>query len=220
MKVLITGGSRGIGKEISKLYSQNNHIVISPTRDEMNLSDINSIKSYVQKNQDLEIDAIINNAGVNPLNDITDITDDELISCIQINLLAPALLCRSFVNGMKKRQFGRIVNIGSIWSVVSKEKRSVYSMSKNGMHGLTNTLAVELGKYGILANTVCPGFTKTKLTSKNISIDAEKELVKNIPLGRFASPAEIAKIVYMLGSDQNTYITGQKIIVDGGFSVI
>lgn len=219
MNVLLTGGSRGIGKAVGEVFLKHGYNVISPTREEMDLSSNASIQAYIEQNEHLEIDVLINNAGINPLSSIDEMKDEDLAQCIQVNLTAPALLCRGFVPGMKKRRNGRIVNIGSIWSVVSKEKRSAYAMTKNGIHGLTNTLAVELGSYNILVNTVCPGFTKTELTAQNISAEVEKQLNQDIPLGRFATPEEIANIVFLLGSEHNTYITGQKIVADGGFSV-
>jgi 3-oxoacyl-[acyl-carrier protein] reductase len=219
MNVLITGGSRGIGNAIMKKYSAKGHTTICPTRSELDLSDKESVAAFVKKYESETFDCIINNAGINPLNLIEDISDDDLYDCIQVNLIAPALLVKGFVRGMIKKNRGYIVNIGSIWGVVSKEKRSAYAMSKNGIHGLTNTLAIELGQYNILVNTVCPGFTKTELTAQNISPELEKKLCEDIPLGRFAQPEEIAEVVYWLGSEDNKYLTGQKVVVDGGFTV-
>ena len=219
MKVLITGGSRGIGKEICEIFTSNGHEVVAPTRNELDLSDRDSVRCFVEKYKSYGIESIINNAGINPLNNIDMIEEADLDECFQVNLLSPTMLVGGLVENMKTQKKGYIVNIGSIWGVVSKEKRAVYSMTKNGIHGLTNTLAVELGQFNILVNTVCPGFTKTELTAKNVSKSEEEALSLNIPLGRFAEPREIAKLVYFLGSEENTYITGQKIIIDGGFTV-
>jgi len=219
MRVLITGGSRGIGKAVMKKYEEEGHITICPAREELDLLDKDSVLAFIQKYEKETFDCIINNAGINPLNLIEDISVDDLYDCIQVNLLSPALLVRSLVRGMKAQERGYIINIGSIWGVVSKEKRAAYSMSKNGIHGLTNTLAVELGQYNILVNTVCPGFTKTELTAQNVPPELEKELCLEVPLGRFAQPEEIANIIYWLGSENNTYLTGQKVVVDGGFTV-
>ena len=110
------------------------------------------------------------------------------------------------------------MNIGSIWATVSKSGRCVYSATKNGIHGVTNTLAVELAPYNILVNTVCPGFTLTELTYKNNTEEQIAEISKDIPIGRMAEPKEMAEVVYFLGSENNTYLTGQKITVDGGFA--
>ena len=135
------------------------------------------------------------------------------------NLISPIRLLRGLVGQMKSRHFGRIINIGSVWAVVSKGGRAIYSASKNGLHGITNTLSLELAPYNILVNTVCPGFVLTELTSKNNTPEQIEELAKDIPIGRLAKPEEIADIVFFFGSEQNTYLTGQKIIVDGGFSI-
>jgi 3-oxoacyl-[acyl-carrier protein] reductase len=218
MKVLVTGGSRGIGKEISSEFSAHGHEVLSPARRELDLSDRGSLYDFIERYKDYGIDSIINNAGINPLNEVESVIEDDFDECLQINLISPTMLIKGLVGHMKKQKKGFIVNIGSIWGVVSKEKRAVYSITKNGIHGLTNTLAVELGRYNILVNTVCPGITRTELTAKNISKNEEETLSSFIPLGRFAEPVEIAKLVYFLGSSENTYITGQKIIIDGGYT--
>jgi 3-oxoacyl-[acyl-carrier protein] reductase len=216
--VLITGGSRGIGKATAEVFARNGYTVIAPTRGEMDLASSDSITDYFRRNQ-LYVDCIINNAGINPLSPIEEMKDHDLEETININLKAPALIIRALVGRMKERSFGRIVNISSIWGVVSKEKRTVYSITKNGLHGLTNTLAVELGPHNILVNTVCPGFTNTELTKKNVSASEAEVIAADIPLRRFAEPKEIASLIYFLGSEENTYITGQKIVIDGGFTV-
>jgi len=215
--VFITGGSRGIGHAIAERFSLEGYNIISPSREELNLSSSSSIETYFQNNNVI-VDCIVNNAGINPLALLEDVTDQDLMDTIQVNLIAPVLIARSLIPSMKNQKFGRIVNIASIWGVVSKEKRTSYSVTKNGIHGLTNTLAVELGSYNILANTVCPGYTNTELTKKNVTPEEAVKISENIPLGRFADPSEIASLVYFLGSEQNTYITGQKIVIDGGFT--
>lgn len=217
-KALITGGSRGIGKAICSRFKQEGYQVFAPSRKEMDLNHPESVEEYIRKYRDVHFDVIVNNAGINEINDITDITDDELGSMLNINLASPIRLLRGFVGSMKAQGYGRIVNIGSIWAVVSKQGRCVYSATKNGMHGVTNTLAVELAPYNILVNTVCPGFTLTELTYKNNTHEQINEICRDIPLGRMAQPQEIAEVVYFLCSEKNTYLTGQKITVDGGFA--
>ena len=145
-------------------------------------------------------------------------TDEEIERMIAINLVAPIKLLRGFTGSMKQKKYGRIVNIGSIWAVVSKGGRCVYSATKNGIHGVTNTLAVELAADNILVNTVCPGFTMTELTVKNNTPEEIAQISANIPMQRMAKPEEIAEVVYFLCSEQNTYLTGQKITVDGGYT--
>ena len=217
-KVLVTGASRGIGAAIAEIFKVHGYEVSAPSHQELDLSDEKSIEKFIQSHQDVTYDVIINNAGINDINEIENVKDIEIDQMIAINLTAPIKLLRGFVGNMKQAQYGRIVNIGSIWGVVSKEGRCVYSASKNGIHGGTNTLAVELAKYNILVNTVCPGFTLTELTKKNNTAEEIKKISDEIPMGRMAEPKEIAQVVYFLCSDDNTYLTGQKITVDGGYA--
>lgn len=219
MKALITGASRGIGKVTAQKFINEGYEVYAPTRSELDLADDISIEKYIEKYKDVKFDVIVNNAGINDINLIENITDNEIENMFQVNLLGPIKLLRGFVNGMKQKNYGRIINIGSIWAVVSKEGRSIYSATKNGIHGITNSLAIELAPYNILVNTVCPGFTLTELTKKNNSEQEIATISKQIPMGRMAEPKEIAEVVYFLGSDFNTYVTGQKIVVDGGYSI-
>ena len=217
-RVLITGGSRGIGKAIVKKFQSEGYEVIAPERQELSLDNSLSIQNYIEKHNNEIFDVIVNNAGCNDINLIENITDEEIDTMISVNLIAPIKIVRGFVRGMKSQEYGRIINIGSIWASVSKAGRCVYSATKNGVHGVTNTLAVELAPYNILVNTVCPGFTLTELTKKNNTPEQIAEITKSIPAGRMAEPEEMAEIVYFLASEKNTYLTGQKITVDGGFT--
>lgn len=217
-RALITGGSRGIGKAIAEKFQACGYEVITPGRQELDLTSAESIEAYISKNKDVYFDVIVNNAGINDIHAIEEITDDELERMMATNLVAPIKILRGFTGMMKKNHYGRIVNIGSIWAVVSKAGRCVYSATKNGIHGVTNTLAVELAADNILVNTVCPGFTLTELTRKNNTQEEIEAISKDIPMGRMAEPKEIAEVVYFLCSEQNTYLTGQKITVDGGFA--
>lgn len=217
-KALITGASRGIGKAIAEKFREHGYEVVTPTRQEMDLTDGASVDAYISQHKDEYFEVIVNNAGINDIHEIGDITDNEIESMMAVNLIAPIRLLRGFTGAMKKNHYGRIVNIGSIWAVVSKGGRCVYSATKNGIHGVTNTLAVELAPNNILVNTVCPGFTLTELTRKNNTPEEIAEISKDIPMGRMAEPEEMAEVVYFLCSEQNTYLTGQKITVDGGFS--
>jgi 3-oxoacyl-[acyl-carrier protein] reductase len=216
--VLITGASRGIGKSIAEKFEKNGYVVIAPTRDELDLTSKTSILDYVEKNKAVCLDTIVNNAGINPIDAVEDIKENDIQDVFQINMIAPLLIIQGFIGSMKQNKKGRIVNIGSMFSCVAREKRTLYCMSKNGIHGLTNTLALELGEHNILVNTICPGYTDTELARKNIPPEERVKIEKKIPLKRFANPEEIAEMVYFLGSDVNTYVTGQKIIIDGGFT--
>ena len=215
---LVTGGSRGIGKAIADQLRNEGYDVIAPSRNEMDLSDDESVMKYCQYLSGIKIDVVINNAGINDINDIERISGEELDRMIEVNLRSPIRILRAVVPKMKENNYGRIVNIGSIWGIVSKRGRTVYSVTKHGIHGLTKTLAVELAPNSILVNTICPGFTLTELTYKNNTQEQIEVISKDIPMQRMAKPEEIASAVCYLVSEKNTYMTGQLIAVDGGFT--
>lgn len=217
-KALITGASRGIGEAIAKKLDEEGYEICIPTHTELDLSDRVSIDAFCHKYSSVTFDVLINNAGINEVHEVEKITEQELLAMTQINLLAPIRLIRGIVLNMKKQHYGRIVNIGSIWGVAGKPGRTVYAATKHGIHGVTQTLAVELAPYNILINTVCPGYTLTALTEKNNSPEQIKEISSAIPLGRMAQPEEQAEAVCFLAGETNTYITGQQIAVDGGYT--
>lgn len=217
-QVFITGGSRGIGKAVAERFQRAGYEVTAPAREELDLNNPESIRQYLSIHAGEKFDVIINNAGCNDIHEIEQITDEEIETMINVNLIAPLKLIRGMARPMKEQHYGRIVNIGSIWASVSKAGRCVYSATKNGIHGITNTLAVELAEYNILVNTVCPGFTMTELTKKNNTLEQIAEITRDIPIGRMAEPEEMAEVIYFLASENNTYLTGQKIVVDGGFT--
>lgn len=219
MRALITGGSRGIGKAAAKLFADRGYEVILPTRQELDLLDGNSVDRFVERMSLESIDTVVNNAGINEIDLLENVSDAQLEQMLMTDLISPIRLLRGLIPQLRKSPAGRIVNIGSVWAVVSKQGRSIYSAAKNGLHGITNALAIELSEAGILVNTVCPGFTRTELTQKNNTPEQIAQLSCQIPLGRMAEPEEIAKLIYFLGSVENTYITGQKIVIDGGYTI-
>lgn len=219
MRALITGGSRGIGKAAEKFFADRGYEVLLPTRQELDLLDGNSVDRFVERMSLESIDTVVNNAGINEINLLENVSDVQLEQMLMTDLISPIRLLRGMIPQLRKSPAGRIVNIGSVWAVVSKQGRSVYSAAKNGLHGITNALAIELSEAGILVNTVCPGFTRTELTQKNNTPEQIAQLNCQIPLGRMAEPEEIAKLIYFLGSAENTYITGQKIVIDGGYTI-
>lgn len=219
MRALITGSSRGIGKAAAKLFADRGYEVLLPTRQELDLLDGNSVDRFVERMSLESIDTVVNNAGINEIDLLENVSDAQLEQMLMTDLISPIRLLRGLIPQLRKSPAGRIVNIGSVWAVVSKQGRSIYSAAKNGLHGITNALAIELSEAGILVNTVCPGFTRTELTRKNNTPEQIAQLSCQIPLGRMAEPEEIAKLIYFLGSVENTYITGQKIVIDGGYTI-
>lgn len=215
-RVLLTGASRGIGKAI---YDElkNDYEVIAPTKEELNLEDIESINNFI-RNCSTNFDILINNAGINIIKEIDSILDEDIEKINTTNLVAPLKLIQFASKGMKENKNGKIINISSIWGIRSKEKRTLYSGTKFGLIGITKALARELGEYNILVNAICPGFTATDLTMQSLNKEELEDLQNQIPLKRLASPNEIAKTIKFLISDENSYITGQSIIIDGGFT--
>lgn len=218
--VFITGGSRGIGAAIASKYESCGYKVIAPTRNDLDLSQCESIKAFFDRFNE-PIDVLVNNAGINPVNNIVSTNNQDLQQTIDINLVAPFLLLKSMIPLFRKKSgYNHVVNISSIWAGVAKPGRVAYAMSKSGLEGLTRTAAVELGTMGILVNSVAPGFTLTELTLQNNGPTELEQIKKNIPLGKFANPSEIAEVVYFFGSEHNSYVTGQTIFADGGFTCI
>lgn len=215
--MLITGGSRGIGHEIVSIFQKNGFKVLSPSRQEMDLSSNDSISDYCNR-IDGDIDVIINNAGLNAIATLDKLQDDILEQMLQINLKAPLKIIQCLEERIGKRGLGRIVNVSSIWSVVSKEGRCGYSATKSAINSFTRTLALEFSHKNILINSVAPGFVNTDLTRQNNTEEEIKNIEKTIPVGRMAEPAEIANLIFFLASGQNTYITGQTILIDGGYT--
>lgn len=207
MKILITGGSRGIGKSIVEKFHKHGHTVVAPSRHELDLSKKVCLL-------DTEYDVIINNAGINPLKNIMDISDEEVM---MVNYTSPLQIIQQCLPYMIKQNFGRIVNIGSIWIDVAKAKRAAYSASKSALHALTQTLTAEHAANNILTNTVSPGFIGTDLTYQNNTKQELDRLIGNVPVQRLGTPEEVADLVYYL-TVNNNFITGQNIIIDGGYT--
>lgn len=215
-RVLVTGGTGGIGSAvIERLSSASEFEVHYPSRSELDLASAGSIERYFDVARDYEI--VINNAGINIPKYIEDIGEAEIQASLSINLVAPLQIIKKCVPYMKQQGFGRIVNVSSIWGIRSKEKRTLYSATKFGLNGMTKSLARELGPYNILVNSICPGYVNTELTRKNVTPEEQEVIKKEIPLRRFAEPDEIAESIAFLISERNSYMTGQTLIVDGGF---
>lgn len=214
---LVTGGSRGIGQAIVSLFQSRGIDVLAPTREEMDLNDIASIEAYCSRIEG-SIDIIVNNAGINTIAALDSLEDCSLDAMLQINLKAPLKIIQCLKQRMGRNSVGRIVNMSSIWGFISKEGRCGYTAAKTAINGITRTLALELAKDNILVNAVAPGFVNTELTKQNNSQEEITQLEKAIPLGRLAEPGEIANLVYFLSSEANTFITGQTILIDGGYT--
>ena len=233
--VLVTGGTRGIGASIVRHFENLNAEVIATgaNKDQfhksinrkvkylyLDLKNKKSISDFIEYiSQQKKIDVLINNAGMNKIDSIEKIKDEDWDNIYTINLYGPFILTRAISKIMKKNKYGRIVNISSIFGVISREKRAAYSSTKSGLIGLTKATALDLAKDNILVNSISPGVIETELTKNILGKKSMKELSNSIPLKRLGDSDEIAKLVLFLTSDQNTYITGENIIIDGGYTI-
>ncbi len=239
---LITGGTMGIGAAIAtELHKAGADLILTGVEEEKYIDALNkktqqkgvnniqyvhvdfarkdSIDAFFEfLDSQMKIDICINNAGTNRNNPIDEIIIEDYDLLLNVNLKAPFLITRYISKRMKTANYGRIVNIASIWSVKSRPGRTAYTITKSGIVGLTKTSSIELAPYNILVNAVSPGFTMTELTMKTLPEKEFNELKSIVPAQRFAQPDEIAKLVLFLVSDLNTYITGQNIAIDGGFT--
>ena len=237
---LVTGGTRGIGRSIVEQFLKSGARVLATGTDEsqiqklnnenqnnslkylhLNLKDPQNVENFINevlKKEDINI--LINNAGINIVSEATEIDNDDFREIQNINVYGPFLLAKAFGVKMIEKKWGRIINIASIWSIVSRSGRLSYSTSKMALLGLNKTLAIEWAKHNVLVNCVSPGFTLTELTA-NTNTKEELKIIENtIPQNRLALPEEIANCVLFLSSNLNTYITGQNIAIDGGYTAI
>jgi len=228
--VLITGGTRGIGRSLVDLFiSLDANVIYTGCGDlqqplspdtiyyQVDFSVKKSIDKFVKNIENKDVDILINNAGINAINPIGDFRDSDWDEIMAVNLTAPYKITKAVSGYMKANGGGKIVNISSIYGLVGKSHRAGYSASKFGIRGLTAAVAAELAEHNILVNTVAPGFTLTDLTTEILGVDGIERVSSTIPMGRLAQPEEIAKAIIFLVSDLNTYISGQTLTVDGGF---
>ncbi len=216
---LVTGASRGIGEAIAARLQKDGYQVLTPARAELDLSSNASIDAYLANLQH-PVDILVNDAGINRIAVLEDVSLLDLQETLQINLLAAFRLVQGVVPAMRQQKYGRIVNVSSIWSVVSRAGRASYAMSKTALNGMTRSLAVELAASNILINAVAPGYVLTDLTRQNNPPHELAKISQIIPAQRFAEPSEIASVVAFLCSEQNSYLTGQTIVVDGGYTCL
>jgi len=227
---LVTGGTRGIGYAIAqRLIADGADVLVTgrqpigngPSGSEylgVDFADQQAVDVFSDSMKKRQIDILINNAGVNKIGNFSEIDQDEFRMIQQVNLHAPFCLSQAVVEGMKSRAWGRIVNIASIWSKISKELRASYSASKFALDGMTVAMSAELARYGVLVNCVSPGFIDTDMTRQVLGKDGMKALAEMVPARRLGAPEEIANFVAWLAGPENTYISGQNIAIDGGFT--
>ena len=237
MKILITGGSRGIGAECVRMFAKEGHNVsfiynksderagklareTGATAIKADIEDIDALRLAIKAicSKMDGVDVLVNNAGVALIKLFTDVTNEELAHVYGVNLTAATIASRECARYMIGRQFGRIINIGSVWGRVGASCEVVYSASKAGLEGLTKALAKELGPSGITVNCVEPGVIDTEMNSELSDSDI-CELCEETPLCRIGTTTDVAEAVLWLASEKASFVTGQIIGVDGGFGL-
>lgn len=195
---------------------------------EFDLTETTKIDALVQGIEDGSgvVDVLVNNAGIFEPALAVDLTLDSYRRVIAINLDAPIFLASRFARGMSARGYGRILNISSVHGVIGEPTAISYDAAKGALNQVTRTLALELGRAGVLVNALAPGFVKTRLSIVDGADETESERFRTlyvdsgrVPLGRAAAPSEIAEHAVWLCSERNTYVTGQVLTVDGGLTV-
>ena len=237
---IITGASRGIGREIAKQLAKNNIQVIAnynhsekeaiQLKQELEKEDIiiDIVKADVSKREEVKklvqftlekyhkIDILINNAGISEYKMFTDETDEDWDRVINTNLYSAFVMTQEVIPNMIHHKNGCIINISSIWGMVGASLEVLYSISKAGMNGMTKALAKELGPSNIRVNAIAPGLINTDMNA-NLSEEEIKQLEEETPLGRIGKPQDVAKCVKWLVEDNFT--TGQIISVNGGWVI-
>lgn len=237
MRILISGGARGIGAACVRKFASDGHSVAFIYRsaheaakrlaDECgavaicaDISRPNEAREAVAKAIEAlgGIDVLVNNAGIAQIKMFCDITDEDLANMLNTNLSSAFYVTRAALPSMVSQKWGRIINIGSMWGKVGASCEVHYSASKAGLRGMTMALAKELGPSSITVNAVEPGVIATDM---NASLDQEtlRELCDETPLCRIGKPEDVANLVGFLASEEASFITGQIIGVDGGFAV-
>lgn len=235
--VLVTGASRGIGREIAEKLAQKGYQVIANyNKSEEKAKElkeknpnIDIYKADVSKRDDVhkmveyimqkykKIDVLVNNAGISISGVFTDVTDEEWNKIINNNLYSVFCTTQEVLPNMIARKEGCIINISSIWGIVGSSCETIYSVAKAGVDGMTKSLAKELGPSNIRVNSIAPGIIDTEMNS-NYTLDEIEEIKEEIPLERIGKKSDISKCVDWLIDDE--YTTGQIISINGGWVII
>ncbi len=240
---LVTGAGKGLGRAcaIALAEAGSNLIIVSRTKKDLDavskiirrfkvkcksytcdVTNYNQIKAII--NQQSRIDVLVNNAGNNIPEHFTKVKTKNMEYLVKVNTISSfniAQLCAIKMIKAKNRKKvgGSIVNMSSQMGHVGGPIRSVYNMNKFGLEGLTKGMAIDLAKYNIRVNTVCPTFVVTPMTKKFLKDKKfKRDMLNNIPLGRFAEVSEIASAVVFLASDAASMVTGTSLLVDGGWT--
>lgn len=236
---LVTGGMGGIGHAICQSLHQQGMRVIAGYHRKKEAAlewldnekkagfnfdivsvDVTSFASCEEMVKQIEADigpiaVLINNAGITRDHSCAKMTKDEWDVVINTDLNSVFYVTHAVINGMRERKYGRIINISSINGQKGQFGQVNYSAAKAGMHGFTKSLAIEVAKSGITVNTISPGYVETDMIQA-VPEDIRQKILAEIPMGRFAEPEEVARVVTFLADPLNSYITGANISINGG----
>ena len=238
-KVMLTGGTGGLGKAIAKrLVDRGAIVTISGTKktvlDEISselsqnafflvndLSESGAVEKLLSFAYEKmgEVDILINNAGITRDGLMVRMGDDDWLDVIAINLTAGFKLARGCLKSMMKNRWGRIINISSIVGFTGNPGQANYAASKAGIIGMTKSLAAEVASRNITVNCIAPGYIKTAMT-ESLTEKQTSELLKLVPSGRMGVPEDIAASVLYLSSEEASYLTGQTIHINGGLAMV
>lgn len=230
--VLVTGGSRGIGKSIAELLNNEGATVIVTYKNSIDeeyfksknisfykcdVADESSVKEMVDTiiKEHTKIDVLVNNAGVTKDGLLMRMSGDDWDIVLDTNLKGVFNMTKAVTRGMMSKRYGKVINITSISGIMGNAGQANYSASKAGVIGFTKSIAKELSSRNINVNAIAPGFIETEMTDK-LTEEVKQSYMNLIPMKRFGKGEEIAKVVKFLASDESAYITGQTICVDGG----
>ncbi|MDA8981315.1 SDR family oxidoreductase [Candidatus Thioglobus sp.] len=229
-RAVVTGATRGIGYAIAeRLLKDGLEVIVTGTKKngkhpagssyyQVDFLDEDSTNKFINFLKKQQINILVNNAGINKISEFSSIDIDDFDRILRINLRAPFQICQAVIPYMEKIKWGRIVNLTSVFGNISKEYRAAYSSSKFGLDGMTVALAAEVSEKGILANSVGPGVIDTDMTRDVLGDGGIAKLKGQIPMKRLGQVSEIASLVSWLVSNENTYMTGQNLMIDGGFT--
>ena len=235
--VLVTGASKGIGRQIAITLAEKGYTVIgtyNSTNDGLDLisnmhgiiytkcnvadySDVAALFAHV-KDSFRTLDAVVNCAGVSWVGLLQDMNEEDIAKLVSVNLNGTIYVCQQAADIMVKQHSGSIVNISSIWGNNGASCEAVYSATKGGINAFTKALAQELAPSGIRVNAVCPGVIKTDMLNCFTEEDL-KSLADETPLGRLGTTQDVANMVEFVLSEKASFVTGQIIAVDGGFAL-
>lgn len=239
---VVTGASRGIGRAIAKKLAEDGMFVVINYRGNKELAE--SVKQEILENQGMaeiyacdvsdydacetffktvvqtygRIDVLVNNAGITRDGLLMKMTEEDYDAVLQTNLKGPFYGIRFVSRQMLKQRSGRIINISSVSGILGNAGQANYCAAKAGVIGLTKSAARELASRGITVNAVAPGFICTEMTEV-LSEEVQANVKKQIPLGQFGKPEDVAEAVAFLASEKARYITGQVLSVDGGMAM-